>query len=165
MTENSLFRRKPSRPYGQPTTPFNPLTGDYLGFAERGAIKTFFVLLEGHDVLLCRDRDEKWYLVAKPAELRKTTFHEQTINEVTYTSTDMAERLATNGVDDDETHLITSSYAVGERITAFKHHEKDRPLCRIVADEYEGAETGNHALWWEDMNTAGRAWAVEPEEA
>lgn len=159
--KNARYPRKPAQPFGMPATPFDPRTGKFLDFDE-GVFAVFTVVTEGHDLLLCTTRNDVNVLVAKPWALRRINYDGLTIDGVTYTTTDMGARSATDGVNPDEAHLITPTYVAGEKILGFKHHEHDKAECVVLADEIAGVGAGtDYLLEWEDMGS-GRLWAVEP---
>lgn len=156
--------RKPAKPFGMPHTPFNPLTGKHFAFGDaEGDVAVLTVRAIGHNVLLCGDRNGNAILILKPRDLRKSTFDGETIDGVTYTSTGLDTRTASDGVETDETQLVTRSYYVGEKITAFRHHENDRARGEVAAGEITGVDAGDYLLEWEDSGV-GRAWATEPAE-
>jgi hypothetical protein len=138
----------PSRPFGMPKTPFNPETGAYLplGPAAAPLAKTFTVVSEENDYLVCRDSNANIIAVAKPYTLRLSTFHGVTVGGVSYVYSDANKRVASADGEDDETQEITPSYFAGEQILAMSHNT--------------GVLAGLSAIEWEDINTAGRAWAV-----
>ena len=155
--------QKPSLPFGIARTPFNPLTGKYFAFGDDAVIALLTIVGIGHNVLACSDRDDNPALIAKPFGLRKSTFSGKEIDGVTYTSTGVDARTGSAAGEEAEAQLVTPSYYEGEKIVAFKHHDKDRIRCEVAAGEIADVEAGNYLLEWEDTG-AGRWWAVEPEE-
>lgn len=83
------------------------------------------------------------FLVAKPWELRRSTFHGQTINSVTYTGLTAQRRSGTNGTT-TETQGIVPEY-----VTNFS---------RILIGRIPNEEANLGALAT-DLNEGGRAWA------
>lgn len=105
------------------------------------------------DYLTCRTWDGATQgnadvLVARPWDLQRTPFDGQTVNGVTYTFTSDVERSATDGVT-TEVHVVTPPYFVGCEIRAFMHIQSS------------GLTVGSVTVYWEDINVAGRAWAVK----
>lgn len=147
------------RPFNMRTTPFNPLTGKYMplqGSSETDPgipleVKIVAVASDQGDYLVCADLFQQGLAVAKPYLLRRTPFDGETVNSITYTYYDAATRLADDG-DATETQYITPSYYVGEQLLVIAHRT------------YLETDTGSNIVW-EDMNTAGKSWAVGDDVA
>ena len=86
--------------------------------------------------------------VAKPWELRQTYLHNTTNNGITYDYTDGTERNADDG-SDDEDQVIVPAYDI---------HTDVIINCFQV---YTGVIIDDNPVMWEDLNTAGRAWALD----
>lgn len=102
------------------------------------------------DYLECEDADANTYYVAKPYELRRTSFDTLTVEGVTYTYASASEREAVGGFD-VETQFITPAYRVGAEIYAVK----------VRGDTGINDPTPAPILYIE-INQ-GRAWAYDPE--
>lgn len=152
----TLYPRKKARPFGLPSTPFDPRTGTYLPLSEPGDFAEVTVREVGHDVLLCDDREGRPALILKPWSLRASTFDGQTLDGVDYASTDLDVRTATVGSNSVEERVV-GAYFAGEKIMAYRRAFRDAVLG-VVAGELTDIESGSHRLFWEDMNTAGRRW-------
>lgn len=100
------------------------------------------------DYLVCQDADLNTYNVAKPFELRRSSFDTLTVEGVTYTYTSASEREATDGVD-TETQFITPAYRVGAEIYALKV----RPNTGV-----QTTDSPPEDILYLEMNQ-GRAWA------
>ncbi len=150
--------RKPSRPFGEPRTPFDPRTGAFIPLADQGVIRALTLVEEGYDVLVCEDGESTRYLVAKPADLRRSNYDGETIGGVTFAHVSLGERTASNGVDDDETHLITPSYFAGDTILVVRLHEKDRVLAQVWDELADYGASDEYVLDWLAI---GREWCVE----
>jgi hypothetical protein len=98
------------------------------------------------DYLECTDANAVTVYVAKPFELRSSTFDGLTIAGVTYTYTNESEREATDGVD-TETQFITPAYRVGAEIFAVKVRGGTGVVTAEPAD-----------ILYVEINQ-GRAWA------
>lgn len=94
-------------------------------------------------------------VVAKPWAFRLTPFHG---NSVTYYNggtfsfsySDYATRVATNGDGETQTQILTPDYWAGEVIRA------------VRGDTGLTYGANNAHVVWEDLNLAGRYWAEEP---
>lgn len=86
--------------------------------------------------------------VAKPWELRETYLDGTTNNGITYAYTDGENRNADDGTNDED-QVIVPAYDIHDDvlINAFQ--------------VYTGVTVGSEPVVWEDMNTAGRAWAKQ----
>jgi len=139
--------KQPQRPFGMPTTPFNPLTGTYMPLhSSDQAFNAMRILDERDDYLVCEDEARRIVKVAKPFLLQRTPFDEETFDGVSYVYSDVNERVASKDGEIDEDQRITPSYAVNEKILAVRHNP--------------GLKAHNTAIEWEDVNTAGRCWAL-----
>jgi hypothetical protein len=156
-------------------------SGGAGGGAALGLIGTRFEILDTrYDYLVCKRADDTndppaKYLVAKPWDLRKSPFHEQTINDFTYEYTgsgeivgdDAQERTSDDGAT-VETQKVTPPYFTGALILAARGVSNGLGLTvtdvvEIPAEDGTGATTAEveKQVEWIDLNTAGRAWAVE----
>lgn len=158
----SLYPRKPSKPFGLPSTPFNPQTGAFMPLSEPGAFAEMTVVEVGHDVLLCLDREGRKQLVLKPWALRRSSFDGLTLGGLIYTTTGIDQRTAT-GPDGPVSEAVVKPYLAGEKIMAYRRHELDAAIGVVVGELSDG-NLGSHRLFWEDMNTAGRTWTL-PSDA
>lgn len=90
--------------------------------------------------------------IAKPYILRRTPFDGKTITyqsqEVSYSYTGSNRRTATSD-DEEEAQVIVPEYFADDEILA---------VCGICG------LTGQADIFWEDLNTAGRMWALTVEE-
>jgi len=98
------------------------------------------------DYLECVDAAAVTVYVAKPFELRSSTFDGLTVDGVTYAYTSVSEREATDGVD-TETQFITPNYRVGAEIFAVKVRGGTGVVTAEPAD-----------ILYVEINQ-GRAWA------
>lgn len=155
----TLRRQKSSKPFGLPRTPFNPQTGTYLPLGEPSPFAEFTVVEVGHDVLLCSDRDGRQALVLKPWSLRASTFHGVTLDGVAYVSTAVDVRTATASGGEPIEQRVESSYAVSEKIMAYRRADRDAAMGVVGVGELSGITAGSYRLFWEDMNTAARGWS------
>lgn len=89
------------------------------------------------------------FKVALPWDLRRTPFHGLTVNAITYTYTSNIQRTATSG-SITETQVITPPYFAGAEIYAFR-----------AGTGGTGVDASGDKLIWQDVNVAGRAWAVK----
>jgi hypothetical protein len=74
------------------------------------------------------------------------------VNGVSYEFTHVNRRKASAPDEDDEFQLITPDYIAGEIIFAVKYR-----VQLVLDDDTEGF------CDWEDINAAGRCWAVNDE--
>jgi hypothetical protein len=148
---------RPGRPFGMPATPFNPATGTYLPLSTDAqgtggtalAIEIMTVSSEENDYLICVDSSDQEVYVAKPFTLRRTPYDGVTWGDVSYVYSAANTRVASAAGETDETQKITPSYEADETIVAVAHDT--------------GVLTSFGEIAWEDLNTAGRAWAVEAD--
>jgi len=139
MNKNRSFK-----PFNQSAVPYDPITGKFLSLVSEkdvvalvtvGALKGTWDNAVAYDQLMSDHG-----IVFKPHILKQTPFDGETVNGITYTyAEDGLSRTATDGVD-TETQIITPDYYIGEEL-----------LC-IRRDSF-----------WQDVNSAGRCWAVEAE--
>lgn len=87
--------------------------------------------------------------VALPWNLRRTPFHNETHNGITYQYTSYTRRRATSG-GDEEYQVITPPYV-----------EQDWILCIYGIQGGEVVKHEGTAIYVHDLNQAGRAWAEE----
>lgn len=156
----TLYPRRRSRPFGLPSTPFNPQSGTFLPLSEPGDFAEVTIVEVGHDALLCSDREGRKALILKPWALRGSTFAGQTLNDVSYTSSGVDVRVATEepAIDHDPMQeRVDPPYFVGEKVMAYRRVFRDAALG-VVNGDLTGIQDGSHRLFWEDMNTAGRHW-------
>jgi hypothetical protein len=140
-----------TRPFGMKAAPFNPTTGTYLPLNRAGSVLVMIVVEEADDYVMCRDPYGQQVQVAKPYLLRRSSFDGLSVEGVTYAYSDSNTRVASDDAEEeeDETQEITPSYYAGEKLTAIAHGT--------------GVTTALGELQWEDLNTAGRCWAVVQE--
>jgi hypothetical protein len=146
-----------------PHTPYNPMTGKYLPLGDDRIVGVFVVFSnengtiseEGSRILCTDTRGNNLVYVAKPYMLRRSGFHGETVNGVSYEFTNVNQRTASvPDEEDDESQIITPDYIAGEIIFAVKYR-----VQLVLDDDTEGF------CDWEDINAAGRCWAaVEVEE-
>lgn len=152
-------RPKPSKPFGLNRTPFLPQTGAYAPVGDVGLFQELTIVGVGHNVLLCSDRDGRAALVLKPWLLRASTFDDQTRDGVLYNSTAIDERdatiVATSKVSEE---IVTPGYFTDEKIMAYRRVERDAALGTVEDEFGDLVAAGDHRLFWEDMNLAGRRW-------
>lgn len=129
---------------------------------ETALIELFRVDEVKDDTLECRRIDPKYgtlgvhvFEIARPYTLQRTPFDGQTIaypgNEsISYAYTSSRQRTAVRGVD-TEIQVITPDYFVGDQVLAI-----------LVTTDLRDSE--GTLITWMDLNTAARAWALEPEE-
>lgn len=108
----------------------------------------------GNDVLLCHTWDGTTegadsIIIAKPYLLRRTPFHGQTRNGVTYSYTNAYTRTASKSGEDNITEIITTSYQAGDIIRAIPG-----PTDVTYEDE---------VVMLEDANNDGRDWNESDE--
>lgn len=87
--------------------------------------------------------------VALPWDLRRTTWDGTTVGGVSYAFAGSQARTASGAVTEDQ--KITPDYRVADEL-----------VIGYVASG-TGAELDAKAIFWVDLNLAGRAWADEPE--
>jgi hypothetical protein len=159
--------RKPSRPYGLPTTPFDPRSGTFLPLADLGPFRELTILEVGHDALLCEDRHGTPRLVLRPWALRRSSFNGETFDvggtDTAFASTGLDTRTATPDGGSAVTETVSPGYAIGEKIVAFYKPGTgpfgDEPGVGVVgAGELTDTNADSYLIPWEDVNTAGRKW-------
>ena len=91
--------------------------------------------------------------VAKPWKLRRTPFHGQTINGITYSYTGIDQRTATRGSDEETQVIVPAYYAGGD------YHDELRCIKGQIGGT--GVEVNDEDVLWSDLNVDGRAWAQE----
>lgn len=144
-------RTKPSRPFRLPKTPFDPQTGKYLPLVDdTNIIEVFTVVEEYNDYLSCTNVGGGVVNVAKPYMLRRSSFDGKTVDGVSYSYTAANARTASADGEDDESQVITPDYFEDEKIIAVRHST--------------GVYGANSEIKWEDLNTAGRCWAMELDD-
>lgn len=121
-------------------------------FGKSGGAPVAILTLVTHadDYLECTDADANTVYVAKPAELRRTTYDGNTVGGITYTYVDETERSATDGVTTED-QFITPAYYTG---------------CEIYGIKVSGNDTGitggdSLPCAYVEINQ-GRAWAYDP---
>jgi hypothetical protein len=82
------------------------------------------------------------FLIAKPFELRQTTYNGLTVDAITYLYSDSVSRLADGFVDENQ--IVIPPYLVNFSIVMY---------CSFVEGILDTVGT--------DVNAAGRAWAKE----
>lgn len=90
--------------------------------------------------------------VAKPWDLRRTPFDGLTVNGISYTYSSEGARTATAGESEDQ--VVIPAYFAGAEIYAV-----DDPIGGTGVTDENAAE-----VTYQDVNLAGRAWAVASEE-
>jgi hypothetical protein len=98
--------------------------------------------------------------VAKPYNLRKTPFHNKTINGITYTYTGVQSRTKTrDSPSETENQVIVPAYQ--EAVTGYGGDE----IYACKPSNGTGVKIGweDEDVIWLDINNAGRAWAKVTE--
>lgn len=131
--------------------------GQAIGIAAGVTVAAFRLRSVAGDYLICRpwgDPAGEAIQIAKPSLLRRTPFHNQTYNYVSYVYTSSVSRTATiNG--DVEEQIVIPPYVWDDRIVATS------PILGgtdVIA--HEGTED-EMVVIWEDDNRDARAWAAE----
>ncbi len=141
------------RPFGLRKTPFNPITGKFFPMGDDRVIGVFELIEEEASTLLCLDtRIGREVRISKPYMFRRDIFNGETVNEVSYSFTGNNSRTASKDGEEDEAQVITPDYLTGETIIAVR-----REVNVTLTDGTL------YKCRWEDINIAGRCWAVEVE--
>lgn len=92
------------------------------GKAGGSAILILTLVSHEDEYLVCEDAASATFYVAKPFELRTSTYDGETISGITYTTVSESERTAADAASppNEETQFITPSYVVGAEIFAAK---------------------------------------------
>lgn len=155
-----MSKQHPFRPFGG-RTPYSKASGAFLPLVDQRMVRVFVLEAGYGDYVIATTGD----VIAKPYLLRRYAFDGKQVVfpgiTVSYVYGSNAVRVASQVVEEgedpdyeDETQVITPSYFVGDQIMAVKSEE--------VTIWYESGDTRwTMRTKWVDMNTAGRAWAVE----
>lgn len=145
-------------PFGRPDRTYYLDGRNRPPLGDPSEVAVFTVVEVGNDVLLCEDHEGVEVLVAVATPFRKSEYDGQELDGVTYAWVDLGERTAETE-DSTVTQLLEPAYTVGERILAARMHR----LVEVTVEEgeFEAVQAGEgQALSWEDLNVAGRRWAV-----
>jgi hypothetical protein len=145
-----------SRAFNMPAAPINPATGKLLALGPKGqdlAIQIFTVFEEKDDYLVCIDEYNRQVLVAKPYELRKSTYDGKTVNDLEYVyDTETQGRRTVNGL----LEIVLPQYVLSVKDEG---GEDGNPSAKILAVRHDtGIGDGVKRIYWEDLNTSGRMW-------
>lgn len=108
------------------------------------------------DVLEVTRGSETFY-VAKPPNLQKTPFHNQTVNGITYDyeanppGAGSQTREADNGSTTEEQEIVPQ-YSVGDKLTIIK-----------VGNGTGATTDAGYDTYWQDLNVDGRTWVKTPD--
>lgn len=125
---------------------------------QSGTMKEVRVDTHIDDLIICIDANEDYLWVAKPYSLQKTAWDG---SQITLNGTSVALSYDADGsggrtvinldnTDETEYQVVVPDYVTGEWITIW------RTETGLVDDQDE-------PVLWQDLNTAARAWAYDPE--